>query len=82
MGTKRGLRKWGINVLVAIDQLINALSGGDPDETISSRIGKAKRRGNRLAKAACWVLAKVFGARHCMDAIEDDEGKDGVFRND
>lgn len=80
---KRGLfRKWALNVLVALDQLLNAITGGDPDETISSRLGKAKRRGNRAAKAACWVLAKVFGVRHCMDAIEEDEGRDGVFRND
>lgn len=78
---KRGIiRKWALNVLIAFDQLVNAITGGDPDETISSRLGKAKRRGNRVAKAVCWILAKVFRARHCMDSIEDDEGGDGVFK--
>lgn len=33
-------KKYAINVLIAIDQLFNALFYGDPDETISSRLGK------------------------------------------
>ena len=30
---------WGRSVLIAIDQLFNALAGGNPDETISARLG-------------------------------------------
>ena len=33
----RRLRRWGKQVLVALDQLVNALCGGWADETISSR---------------------------------------------
>ena len=32
--------KYVWNILIAIDQFFNALFGGDPDETISSRAGK------------------------------------------
>ena len=34
------IRKYLRNLLVAIDQLLNTILGGDPDETISSRLGK------------------------------------------
>lgn len=39
------MKKYLYNILIGIDQLVNALLGGDPDETISSRLGKhiAKR---------------------------------------
>ena len=39
--TKASLYFW--NVLVAIDQLFNTILGGDPDETLSSRMGKHVR---------------------------------------
>ena len=32
------------NVLLSLDQLGNSLLGGDPDETISSRVGRIKRK--------------------------------------
>jgi hypothetical protein len=28
------------NLLIAVDQLFNTVFGGDPDETLSSRMGK------------------------------------------
>lgn len=63
-------------VLIAIDQLFNTVLGGDPDETISSRLGKAARTGSTKAKVACWLIGKVFfhNTRHCSEAIEEDEG--------
>ncbi len=35
--TKTKLKTWGYHVVVAIDQLFNALIGGAADETLSSR---------------------------------------------
>ncbi|MDP4158147.1 MAG: hypothetical protein Q8911_00075 [Bacillota bacterium] len=32
--------KYFYNILIGIDQLCNTILGGDPDETISSRMGK------------------------------------------
>lgn len=35
--TKLKLKNWGYHVLIAVDQLFNALTGGAADETLSSR---------------------------------------------
>ena len=61
-----------MNVLVGLDQLANALAGGDPDETISSRCGK-REHSNRICKWLCAQLHRI-DPRHCAKAIEPDEG--------
>lgn len=62
------------NVMLGIDQLANAIIGGDPDETLSSRMGKNIRDGKcRLCKIVCYFLNKI-DPNHCRDAIESDEG--------
>lgn len=61
---------------VSFDQLGNALLGGDPDETISSRNGKALARGTRnpLWIALGWFL-NTIDPGHTTMAIEPDEGE-------
>lgn len=68
---------WCRNVLVGVDQLANAVMGGDPDETISSRCGK-RRRSCRICAALCWLLDRI-DARHCAKFIERDEGGRSLF---
>jgi len=75
---------WLLNILIGIDQLGNAIAGGDPDETISSRLGKMKvRYGGAipwyrpLSKVADWGLDKI-DPNHSIDAIEPDEGDEAV----
>lgn len=72
-----------VRVLLAIDQLANALTGGHHDETISSRLGKRKlKRGGKLkwrdwgglAVPLDWALNKLDRG-HSLDAIEPDEGE-------
>ena len=77
--------KWFYNILIGIDQLGNAILGGDSDETISSRIGKIKRKGGGMipkwriiTRMADWALEKIDPG-HSIDAIEEDEGKDAVI---
>ena len=74
-------KKWVLNVLIAIDQLFNALLGGDPDETISSRLGKAVARGcrSRLVRFLVWLLDRIDPG-HTRDAVEKDEGKREIWR--
>lgn len=60
------------NILISIDQLANAILGGDPDETISSRAGKRKEE-QAWAKWLCWMLDKI-DPNHCSTSIEEDEG--------
>lgn len=70
------------NILVALDQLLNALLGGDPDMTISGRAGRAIEEGRcALCRALCWLLDYV-DANHCARAAakERDEGADQLWR--
>lgn len=71
------MKKWIWNLLVSLDQLGNTLTGGDPDETISSRSAKAKRRGYRWGRVLCLAL-NWFDPGHCEKSIEDDEGKNSI----
>ncbi len=78
------IRKYCVNILISIDQLGNTILGGDPDETISSRIGRFKFAHDGkipwtapLLKIIDWCLDKI-DPNHCIDAIEGDEGKDEV----
>ena len=72
--------KWILNVLIGIDQLGNAVLMGDPDETISSRIGKIKRKhGGKIpnTKPITKIIDRfldVVDKNHSIEAIEEDEG--------
>jgi len=66
--------KWMLNILIGLDQFGNAVLGGDPDESISSRLGKLKIvHGGSIP----WrrPLSKVID----WGPIEEDEGADAVF---
>ena len=76
--------KWILNILISIDQGANSLLGGDPDETISSRLGKMKvKHGGKipwyrpLSKVVDFGLDKI-DPNHSIDAIEEDEGEDAI----
>jgi len=81
------MAKYLVNILISIDQFAAVVFlGGDPDETISSRLGKVKRanRGHIPWKYGLGVPRLVdnflnwVDPGHSTDAIEDDEGKDGL----
>jgi len=78
------IKKWIFNVLIGIDQLGNAIVLGDPDETISSRLGKLKRKhGGTIPWYHSWAKIVDYGLdiidpNHSIDAIEEDEGKDQI----
>jgi len=64
--------RWYVwNVLIGIDQLGNALLGGDHDETISSRAHKNRHKW--YWDALCYLLEKV-DPNHCERVVELDEG--------
>lgn len=64
--------RWLLNLLIAADQLANTLFGGNPDETISSRAGKAKAMGRAWGCVLCRLL-DVFSKGHCERSVERDE---------
>lgn len=69
--------RYFFNLLIAIDQLLNTLLFGDPDETISSRMGKYVARGRGFIPCVlCKLLDAVFREKdHCKNSIETDEGE-------
>lgn len=67
------MKRYLFNILIALDQLGNALANGDPDETISSRLAKLNRKGNKVGVIGCKIL-DVFEKGHCEKHIELDEG--------
>lgn len=71
------IRKWIWNILIALDQLANAILGGDPDETLSSRF--AKHRGHGCIQDALAQGLDAIDPGHSDDSIEMDEGKDRVI---
>jgi hypothetical protein len=78
--------RYVFNNLIALDQTWNARTGGDPDETISSRIGKIKRAhggeipwSHPLARIIDHGL-EIIEKDHCINAIEEDEGKDSIVK--
>lgn len=78
------IRLYLLNVLVSLDQLASAILGGDPDETISSRLGKSQRGDYGGAQRMLWmpvavmvdlIFLKLDGPDHCRRMIEEDEGE-------
>ncbi|MCY1705249.1 hypothetical protein [Pannonibacter sp. SL95] len=58
------------NLHVALSQLVNVLIGGDPDESVSGRIGKSLVAGGWAARVPWPAILR----RHWLAAIETDEG--------
>ncbi len=70
--------KYVKNILIGIDQLVNAFLFGDPDETLSSRAYKfAAYHG---VKWPARFIDKLFGKGHCAQSEEKDEGQNKVLR--
>lgn len=57
-------------VLIGVDQLINSICNGNPDETISSRLG---RRRDSAEQFFAWIVDKLFfwDKDHTKNSIED-----------
>lgn len=67
------MKRYLINLAIAVDQLANAITGGDPDETLSSRAAKCARRGGKWCKRFCRIMHWI-DPKHCDKSIEFDEG--------
>jgi hypothetical protein len=72
------LKLWFWNILVAFDQLCNAILGGDPAETLSSRMGKKNKSNCPLCFWICKFL-DVLQRNHCENSIVPDRGSRNVI---
>ena len=58
--------------LIGLDQFGNALTGGDPDMTISTRCGlelKLREKPSMGCRVVCWGL-NLIDTDHCVEARE------------
>lgn len=72
------MKRYFLNLALILDQLANTLFGGDPAETISSRVGKYARDGEYLWLADL-IDRIMWNPKHCQESIEDDRGGDAVI---
>ena len=66
---------WLHKVGVAIDELGNVLTGGNTDETISSRWARGRLRGVWWGRLGCWVLGVITWSDHCAGALAGDANR-------
>lgn len=73
------------NILISIDQFVNTLCGGDPDETISSRLGKwaldgeNKRGIRKVVYQIVNAIVELFQKNHFQKSIETDRGNKKII---
>lgn len=72
---------WAERDLVAMDVFANVLTGGRPDETLSTRFQELADRGNKFAKFMVWWLDKIQ-ANHGREAEAGDLGRDQAAAGD
>ncbi len=81
-------RRYLRNNAVALDQLGSTLTGGDEDDTISSRLGKTQRGDHGLFWLVVFFVPRLIvdlllwpfdGWQHCLNSIENDRGNRAVF---
>jgi len=83
-------KRYILNWLVGLDQWVNTWFAGDPDETISSRLGKSHRGDYGviaiyvslpfwlIVNTIFWILEYPLW-NHCERSIEKDEGRDDLL---
>jgi hypothetical protein len=60
---------WFKNILLALDQLLNVLLWGDPDETLSRRAGRARDKKLSWGCRLCSILDAI-DPRHCQKTLD------------
>lgn len=78
----RALRQFGLNVGLMVDRATNTVLLGDPNETLSQRIARARAAGARWAAAICWSLTAISRALghpgdHCDWSLDHASGSVG-----
>ncbi len=72
------MKKYVRNIFISLDQFVNTIFGGDPDETVSSRLGK-NYQNSFLERFVDWLFRKQK-KNHCENSVEQDEGKDAIIK--
>lgn len=75
------------NILIALDQLANAIANGSPDETLSSRAHRARVAGKPGWRRVAGVIDRLFWwdkdhRRHLPREMWDDPGANASHAGD
>ena len=75
---------WVFNIFLSVDQVGNSILGGDPTETISSRLGKWLTLEIdvirvTIAQGVCWFL-DLIDPNHCFDSINENTGDKAIIQ--
>lgn len=69
------MRQYLLNVAIALDQVLNALRGGSPDETLSAaawRTEQSGKLGGRIFRPLIDLLFLPIERDHCRTAFESE----------
>lgn len=67
-----------LNFAVLLDEAVNTILGGSPNETISERAAKARNAGRRWGCILCRLLNRI-NPGHCDNALTSTIGDDAVI---
>lgn len=71
--TCKKIKLYIFGIVYSLDQLGNSILGGNPDQTISGRLGVLKLNGSKPACYFCKILDFIFREpNHCENSIERD----------
>ena len=70
------MKRYILNVLIGLDQLLTAIVGGYPDETLSSyawRLERQRKLGGLIFRPAIDALFSLWeGPGHCKRSFDDE----------
>ncbi|MCW0132673.1 hypothetical protein [Burkholderia pseudomallei] len=67
-----------LNFAVLLDEAVNTIFGGSPNETLSERAAKARNAGRRWGCVLCRALDRISRG-HCDNALTATIGDDAVI---
>ena len=72
---KDKIKRYVWNILIALDQIINATFGGYPDETFSSRVHRKAEAGQWFWKLLRSTIDAIFfwQKNHCQAAFQSEQ---------
>lgn len=68
---------YATRVLIAVDQVVNAVIGGQPDETLSARAWRLREQSWAwgLARRVIDAAFSLFGRDHCRLSFESEQAR-------
>ena len=72
------LGQYFLNFAILLDEAVNTVAGGSPNETISERAAKARNAGRKWGCVLCKLLGWI-NPGHCDNSLKSTIGDDAVI---